>query len=65
MYNEAITNHDDEEKLFILLMKYCEMVQVMNNTFKHDLKYIVPMTETKIKTAISLLVNIKKSLEIR
>lgn len=58
-------NENDEEVVYIYLMKYCEIVQIMKNSFKNDEKYVVLMNTSQLKTSITMLTHIKESLENR
>lgn len=58
-------NENDEEVVYIYLMKYCEIMQIMKNNFKNDVDYIVLMNTDKLKTALKILTYIKESLENR
>lgn len=55
-------NENDEEVVYIYLMKYCEIVQVMKSTYKNDEKYIVGMNSAKLKKGLIILTHIKESL---
>lgn len=55
-------NENDEEVVYIYLMKYCEIVQVMKSTFKSDEKYIVGMNSANLKKGLIILTHIKESL---
>lgn len=67
VYEEAMTanNENDEEVVFIYLMKYCEMVQLMKTMFKTDKVYISLMEKDKLRIALKMLTHIKESLENR
>lgn len=58
-------SENDEEVVYVYLMKYCEIMQIMKNNFKSDVNYIVLMNTDKLKTALQILTHIKKSLENR
>lgn len=58
-------NENDEEVVYIYLMKYCEIMQIMKNNFKSDVNYIVLMNTNKLKNALNILIHIKESLENR
>lgn len=58
-------DENDEEIVYIYLMKYCEIVQIMKKNFKEDADYIKLMNTTNLKKAINMLTYIKKSLENR
>lgn len=58
-------SENDEEIVYIYLMKYCEILQIMKSTFAEDFKYISRMNSEKLKKAVQLLTYIKKSLEFR
>lgn len=67
VYDEAMkaNNENDEEVVYIYLMKYCEIVQIMKNNFKNDEKYVILMNTSQLKTSIKMLTHIKESLENR
>lgn len=67
VYEEAMkaNNENDEEVVYIYLMKYCEIVQIMKNNFKNDEKYVILMNTSQLKTSITMLTHIKESLENR
>lgn len=58
-------SENDEEVVYIYLMKYCEILQIMKSTFAEDSKYISLMNNSNLKKAIKLLTHIKESLEYR
>lgn len=58
-------NENDEETVYIYLMKYCEIVQIMKNTFVNDTDYIINMNKSSLKTSMCMLSHIKSSLENR
>lgn len=66
VYNEAMkwNNENDEEHVYIFLMKYCEILQLMRN-FKTDEKYTSLMHANNLKKALKMLTYIKESLEKR
>lgn len=55
---------NDEEGVYILLMKYCEIMQIMKkkSASNIDQDYIILMNGSNLKTAIKMLTHIKKSL---
>lgn len=67
LYDEAMkaNSENDEEVVYIYLMKYCEIMQIMKNNFKNDVNYIALMNTDKLKTALKILTHIKESLENR
>ncbi|VVC25104.1 Hypothetical protein CINCED_3A014822 [Cinara cedri] len=65
VFNKAKNNYEDEEKTYILLMKYCEIVQLMKKQFNRDASYIAGMNKFHLRTAITMLTHIKESLENR
>lgn len=56
---------NDEEVVYIYLMKYCQILQVMKKTFTDDKEYISLMNKDKLKRAIKMLTYVKESLEKR
>lgn len=58
-------DENDEETVYIYLMKYCEIVQIMKNSFKKDTDYIKLMNTTSLRKAVCMLTYIKESLEKR
>ncbi|KAL4090510.1 hypothetical protein QTP88_025329 [Uroleucon formosanum] len=67
LFEKAMTanNENDEEVVYIYLMKYCQILQVMKKTFTNDENYIHLMYTDKLKKAIKMLTHIKESLERR
>lgn len=67
LYQEAMkaNNNNDEETVYIYLMKYCEIVQIMKNTFKTDTNYIALMNTNDLKKALKMLTHITESLKNR
>lgn len=67
LFDEAMTanSENDEEVVYIYLMKYCQILQVMKKTFTDDKEYITLMYKEKLKKAIKMLTYIKESLEKR
>lgn len=67
LFEKAMTanNENDEEVVYIYLMKYCQILQVMKKTFINDETYIHLMYTDKLKKAIKMLTHIKESLERR
>lgn len=55
-------NENDEEVVYIYLMKYCQILQFMNKTFIGDKQYINCMYKQNLKKAINMLTYIKESL---
>jgi len=58
-------SENDEETVYIYLMRYCELVHIMNKIFKSDAEYIVPMHSSNLKKSVKILTHIKESLENR
>lgn len=58
-------DENDEETVYIYLMKYCEMVQIMKNKFINDTDYIVKMNYSSLRTSMKMLGHVKRSLENR
>lgn len=58
-------SENDEEVVYIYLMKYCEILQFMKNTFTNDIKYVDGMNKNNLKKAVKMLSYIKESLENR
>lgn len=58
-------NENDEEVVYVYLMKYCEIVQIMKTYFKSDNKYIVGMNSANLKKGLTILTHIKESLSNR
>lgn len=67
LFEEAMTanNENDEEVVYIYLMKYCQILQVMKKTFTNDKDYINLMYKDNLKKAIKMLTYLKESLEKR
>ncbi|XP_060876079.1 ubiquitin carboxyl-terminal hydrolase 8-like isoform X1 [Metopolophium dirhodum] len=67
MFEKAMiaNNENDEEVVYIYLMKYCQILQVMKKTFTNDKNYIDLMYKDNLKKAIKMLTYIKESLERR
>ncbi|KAL5235637.1 hypothetical protein ACI65C_003047 [Semiaphis heraclei] len=67
LFEEAMTanTENDEEVVYIYLMKYCQILQVMKKTFTDDKEYISLMNKDKLKRAIKMLTYVKESLEKR
>lgn len=55
-------NENDEEVVYIYLMKYCQIIQFMNKTFIDDKLYIDCMYKQNLKQAVNMLTYIKESL---
>jgi len=55
-------NENDEEVVYIYLMKYCQIIQFMNKTFINDKVYIDGMYKQNLKKAVNMLTYIKESL---
>jgi type IV secretory pathway component VirB8 len=58
-------NENDEETVYIYLMKYCEIVQIMKNNFIDDTDYIVKMNSSSLRKSMQMLSHVKMSLENR
>lgn len=58
-------DENDEETVYIYLMKYCEMVQIMKNKFINDTDYIVKMNNSSLRKSMNMLGHVKRSLENR
>lgn len=58
-------SENDEETVYIYLMKYCEMVQIMKNNFIDDTGYIVSMNNSSLRKSMHMLSHVKMSLENR
>lgn len=67
LFEEALNanSENDEEVVYIYLMKYCEIIQIMKSNFKADSNYIILMNREKLKKALFMLTHIKGSLEKR
>jgi len=67
VFQKAMTanNENDEEVVYIYLMKYCQILQVMKKTFTNDKLYIDLMYKNNLKRALKMLTHIKESLERR
>lgn len=67
LFEGAMTanNENDEEVVYIYLMKYCQILQVMKKTFTNDKDYINLMYKDNLKKAIKMLTHLKESLEKR
>jgi len=67
LFEKAMTanNENDEEVVYIYLMKYCQILQVMKKTFTNDKMYIDLMYKDNLKKAVKMLTYIKESLERR
>uniref|UniRef100_A0A2H8TIC7 Ubiquitin carboxyl-terminal hydrolase n=1 Tax=Melanaphis sacchari TaxID=742174 RepID=A0A2H8TIC7_9HEMI len=55
-------NENDEEVVYIYLMKYCQILQFMKKTFIDDEIYIDCMYKKNLKKAVNMLTYIKESL---
>lgn len=55
---------NDEEKVYIYLMKYCEIMQLMKKKFQSeaDKEYIILMNGSNLKKALKTLGYVKDSL---
>ncbi|XP_050424482.1 ubiquitin carboxyl-terminal hydrolase 8-like isoform X1 [Adelges cooleyi] len=62
-YNEI----NDEERVYIYLMKYCELMTLIKNhkDYENDPKYFNLMYCSNLKKAVNLLKHVKSSLEKR
>lgn len=58
-------NNNDEETVYVYLMKYCEIIQVMKKNFKKDTDYITLMNSNNLKIALKMLIHITESLKNR
>lgn len=58
-------SENDEEHVYILLMRYCEIIQTMKKNFKTDEKYTSLMHADNLKKAVKMLTHVKESLENR
>ncbi|XP_050059655.1 ubiquitin carboxyl-terminal hydrolase 8-like isoform X2 [Aphis gossypii] len=55
-------NENDEEVVYIYLMKYCQIIQLMKKNFIDDKVYIDCMYKQNLKKAVNMLTYIKESL---
>jgi len=62
---EASEDSNDEEVVYIYLMKYCEIIQIMKKNFTTDIEYIKLMNTNELKKALKILVHITESLKNR
>lgn len=67
LFEEAMNanNENDEEVVYIYLMKYCQIIQLMKKNFIDDKLYIDCMHKQNLKKAVNMLTYIKESLEKR
>ncbi|XP_060851523.1 ubiquitin carboxyl-terminal hydrolase 8-like isoform X4 [Rhopalosiphum padi] len=67
LFEKAMTanNDNDEEVVYIYLMRYCQILQFMKKTFIDDTIYINCMYKQNLKKALNMLTYIKDSLEKR
>jgi len=68
VFQKAMTanNENDEEEVYIYLMKYCQILQVMKkNCTNDDQLYIDLLYKDNFKKALKMLTYVKESLERR
>ncbi|XP_050522662.1 ubiquitin carboxyl-terminal hydrolase 15-like isoform X2 [Daktulosphaira vitifoliae] len=67
MYNQAMFLHkdkNDEETVYIYLMKYCEIMQLLkeHKEYKNDPKFLEMMYKSNLKKALKILTHLRSSL---